>query len=114
MDALVLALAPVFIASIALQQVLELADPLLEVWIRRHKKWILGVSSLLIALVLTVGLGFRLLSPLGFVAPTWLDVLVTTLFLTGGTKTFNDVLKWIGYRKESARLALLPEQAARV
>lgn len=114
MDAVVFALAPAFIASIALQQLLDLADPLLEIWIRRHKKWILSVSSLLIALGLTLGLRFRLLSPLGFVAPVWLDVCVTALFLTGGTKAFNDLLKWVGYKKESARLSLLPDQAARV
>jgi hypothetical protein len=112
MDAVVIALAPVFIASIALQQVVELADPFLDVWIRRHKKWILSLASLLIALGLTMGLHFRLLTPLGLVAPAWVDVCVTSLFLTGGTKTFNDVLKWIGYRKESARLSLSPDQAA--
>jgi hypothetical protein len=114
MDAVVLTLAPVFVASIALQQAVELADPFLEVWVHKHKKWILSLASLGIALGLTLGLKFRVLVPLGLAAPAWVDVGVTSLFLTGGTKTFNDVLKWIGYRKESARLGLLSEQAARV
>jgi len=37
---------------------------------------------------------------------------VTALFMISGTKGANELLKWIGYRKTAARLAL-PEAEAR-
>ena len=114
MDTLALSLAPAVIASIALQQLIELADPLLETWIQRSKKAILSAASLVLAFALTLGFGFRLLMPLGMVRSDALDVLVTSLFIAGGVKGFNDLLKWVGYSKEARKAALTPEQAQRV
>lgn len=114
MDDLIRTLAPAAIASVALQQLLELLDPVLETFVKAHKKWILSAISLLAGLALSFGLGLRLLTPLGYTGPGWMDALVTALFLTGGTKAFNDLIKWLGYKKESARLGLSDEQAGRV
>ena len=114
MDTLALTLAPAVIAGIALQQLIELADPLLETWIKRYKKPILSAASLLLALALSLIFGFRLLTPLGMVRSDALDVLVTSLFIVGGVKSFNDLLKWVGYSKEARKASLTPEQAQRV
>jgi hypothetical protein len=114
MDTLALALAPAVIASIALQQLIELADPFLETWIKRYKKPILSAASLGLALALSLVFGFRMLTPLGMVRSDALDVLVTSLFIAGGVKGFNDLLKWIGYSKEARKAALNADQAQRV
>lgn len=114
MDTLALALAPAVIASIALQQLLELADPFLEMGIKRYKKPILSAISLVLALTVCLVFGFRLLAPLGIVRSNALDILVTSLFITGGVKSFNDLLKWVGYSKESRKAGLAAEQVQRV
>jgi hypothetical protein len=112
MDDLMRALGPVIACGIAIQQLLELADPALDRFIRPHKKWILSVIALVMALVLTAGLGLGILEPLGHPDAGVFDIVVTALFMIGGTKAANDLLKWIGYRKTTARLQL-PEAEAR-
>jgi hypothetical protein len=112
MDELIRAFGPVIACGIALQQALELVDPALDRFIRPHKKWILSVISLVLALALTAGLGLGILKPLGYPSAGVFDVLVTSLFMISGTKGANELLKWLGYRKTAARLAL-PEAEAR-
>ncbi len=65
MEKMVEALTPAFVASFALQQLLELLDPLLDRFARPNKKWILSAISLVMALAVTLGLGLRLLAPFG-------------------------------------------------
>jgi len=114
MDDFARAIGPIFIASFALQQLIELLDPILDAAFGDRKKWILSVVSLAAALGLTFGAGLRSLGPLGAGVPDWADAVITALLLTGGTKGINDLLKLIGYRKEAAKAGLTPEQAARV
>jgi len=114
MDDFARAIGPIFIASFALQQLIELLDPILDAALGERKKWILSAVSLLAALGLTFGAGLRSLGPLGAEVPDWADAAITALLLTGGTKGINDLLKLIGYRKEAAKAGLTPEQAARV
>jgi hypothetical protein len=59
--------------------------------------------SIVVGLTLSLVLGLRVLAPLGMRTAPLLDAIVTALFLTGGTKAFNDLIKWIGYKKEAAR-----------
>ncbi len=114
MNQLIEALAPVFVASFALQQLLELLDPILETVIKKHKKWILSVVSLVVGLILSIALELRILEPLGVTRLPWLDTILTALFLTGGTKGINDLIKLIGYKKEEAKRDLIEVQIARV
>ena len=111
MEDLMRVLGPVIACSIALQQFLELLDPVLDRFIKPHKKWILSLTSLLIALALTAGLGLAILAPLGYPGAGVFDVFVTALFMISGTKGANELLKWVGYRKTAARLSL-PEAEA--
>jgi hypothetical protein len=112
MDPLIVILGPALVCSIALQQLLELLDPALDAFIKPHKKWILSAVALVFALLVTFGIDLRLLRPMGYPAPALVDGLLTALFIISGTKGANDLLKWIGYRKTAARLAL-PEAEAR-
>jgi hypothetical protein len=40
------------------------------------------------------------------------DVILTALFITGGTKGVNDLMKLIGYKKEEAKVDFEAAQAA--
>ena len=93
MNPLVESLGPIFIVSFALQQLVELLDPILDKVIKPHKEWILSAVALVVGLLLTLGLGLRVLRPFGVARMPWLDVLLTALFVTGGTKWLNDLLK---------------------
>ena len=114
MDELIQALAPVFVASFALQQLIELLDPILDQLIKQHKKWILSVTALVVGLALSLGLGLRVLHLLGVTRFAWVDMILTALFLAGGTKGINDLIKFIGYKKEEAKAALNEAQVSRV
>lgn len=114
MDEMVRALAPAFVAGFALQQLLELLDPILDQFIKPHKKWILSVTAIILGLFLTVALNLRILRHLGVARLPWLDVLITALFVAGNTKGINDLLKLIGYKKEEAKIELKKSQIAKV
>lgn len=71
--------------------------------IKPHKGWILSAVALVVGLLLTLGFGLRVLAPFGVTRMPWLDVLLTALFVTGGTKWVNDLLKIIAYKKQEAQ-----------
>jgi hypothetical protein len=99
MDTLVESLGPVFIASLALQQLIELLDPVLEKWIHSHKDWILSAISVIVGLGLAIGLNLSVMGPFGYTGPVWVDTVLTALALTGGTKWINELLKVVSYKK---------------
>ncbi|MGD8620911.1 MAG: hypothetical protein PVH60_03080 [Anaerolineales bacterium] len=113
MNTLVEALGPIFVASFALQQLLELLDPALEMLIKRHKAWIMSSIAFVFGLLLTGLLNLRLLNVFGVSRFDWLDGLLTALFISGGTKWLNDLLKIVQYRKLEvrARAMIAQEQA---
>lgn len=106
MDALWIALAPVLVTGVALQQLLELLDLGLTRAGRRQRAWLRGAAGLAMALALTYALGLRLLAPFGVTHVDWLDGLLTALFLTGGTRAFDDLRGWFGYKRQAAQQAL--------
>jgi hypothetical protein len=103
MDDIAAVLAPVFVASFALQQLLELLDPVLDTLIKKHKKWILSAIAFAVALALCLGLRLGILGPLGVAVARWVDVLVTALFITGSTKGINDLIKVLAYKTAEVR-----------
>jgi hypothetical protein len=113
MEPLASVLAPGLVAAMAIQQLIALVEPALDQWIRQHKKWILSGIALVMALIVTLVLDLRLLAALGYEAAPWMDVILTALFLTGGTKGFDDLLKWMNYKKEAAGRAVGAEESPR-
>jgi hypothetical protein len=103
MSPIVESLGPVFIAGFALQQLIELLDPVLERWLKTDKPWVLSAVSFLVGLLLAITLDLRVLQPFGVTRAPWLDFLITALLITGGTKWLNDLLKVIQYRKLELR-----------
>ncbi len=90
-------------------------DPILDKVIKPHKEWILSAVAMGVGLLLTLGLGLRILRPFGVTSMPWLDVLLTALFVTGGMKWLNDLLKIIAYKKQEmrARAMMAAQQAAK-
>ncbi|NIS80929.1 MAG: hypothetical protein GTO14_12125 [Anaerolineales bacterium] len=113
MNDLATALAPAFVAGFALQQLIELLDPVLDQFLKPHKKWILSVVTIVLSLLLALLLELRILRTLGIVGLPWLDTILTAFFIAGNTKGINDLLKLIGYKKEEAKVALKESQVAR-
>src|SRR5260221_13608098 len=121
MDELVKCLAPAFAAGFAVQRLLEVVDsvfggfPKLGDW----KKLAMVVASLILATVLSLVGGLHVLtciSPVGSssgiqlagtnpanTGPSaqlyWTDLIVTILFISGGTEGFNALLKFLNYKK---------------
>ncbi|MBN1267569.1 MAG: hypothetical protein JXA25_18895 [Anaerolineales bacterium] len=114
MNELVDALAPAMVVSVALQQLIELVDPVLDKFLQPHKKWILSAVAVVIGITLAAALRLRILQPLGVSCPDFLDLILTAFFLSGGTKAFNDLIKMVGYKKEETKAALDSPQIERV
>lgn len=114
MNDLATALAPAFVAGFALQQLIELLDPVLDKFLKPHKKWILSMIAIVLGLFLTLALELRILRTLGVTRLPWLDAILTSLFIAGNTKGINDLLKLIGYKKEEAKIELKKSQLVRV
>jgi hypothetical protein len=104
METLVTALGPVIVAAFAVQQLLELVDPIFfkEETIK-YKKLILGFVSLALGLVLAFGFGLRVMAPFGVNTLDWLDAAVTAILLSAGTEGSNSIMKVLEYYKESLK-----------
>ena len=89
--------------------------PILDKVIKPQKEWILSAVALVVGLLLTLGLDLRILRPFGVTRMPWLDIIMTALFVTGGTKWLNDLLKIIAYKKQEvqARAMMATQQVAK-
>jgi hypothetical protein len=67
--------------------------------------------AFIIALVMTFGLRLFIFAALGIAAPRWADALVTALFINGGTKGINALIKILAYKKTEVRSRLSDAQA---
>ena len=117
MDLLIQSLGPAFAAGLAIQQLLELADRFWDQILKiidptgtlavLDKRFVLNILSFLVALILTIFAGLRVLTPLGIDASgagDLADVFVTTLIISAGTESFNSIVKFLGYVKEDRKV----------
>jgi len=101
MDTLVKALGPAFAAGFAVQQLLEVLDPLIiKIIGQADKKLVLGIVAFVLGLALAFGTGLHVLEPLGVANAGIWDTIVTGLVISAGTEGINSVLKFLGYSKE--------------
>ena len=106
MDILITALGPVLAAGFALQQLLEILNPLIERIVgedEKTKKMYLGLISLFVGFGLSFGAGLRVLTALGATAPYIVDGIVSGLIISGGTEGINSIMKFLGYTKEKEK-----------
>jgi hypothetical protein len=103
MELLVLGLGPVVVSGYAVQQLLELFDPILGRVGQPKRVWY-GAIALLVGLLLSAVAGLRLFAPLGVEsAPAWLDSLVTALVISASSEGFNSVNKYLEYMKDKEK-----------
>ena len=121
MENLILSLGPAFAAGLAVQQFLELTDRFIEQFLKLigaplgleiDKQMVLGLISLLLGLIITIGAGLRVLAPLGVQGGDFADVIVTALIVSAGTEGFNSILKFLGYVKEDRKTKVKVETQA--
>lgn len=103
MDTLVTALGPAFAAGFALQQLLEILDPLIEKITKENKKMLLALVSLVFGLALAFLAGIRVLVHLGYTGPQMWDAIITGLIVSAGTEGINSIMKYLGYAKENKK-----------
>ena len=108
------AFGPAFAAGFALQRLIEILDPLVNLLVgEEKKKIILGLLSLSIGLAFAYALDLHVLTHLGVSGPAWLkhlDYLVAGLFISGGTEGFNALLKYLNYKKEETKVKATTER----
>jgi hypothetical protein len=113
METLVKALGPAFAAGFAVQQLLEILDPLIiKIIGTADKKLVLGIVALVFGLVLAFGTGLRVLQPLGVTNAGFWDTIATGLVISAGTEGINSILKFLGYTKEREKAIAAKEKKA--
>jgi len=99
MELLVLGLGPVAICGYAVQQLLDLLDPILGRMGQPKRVWY-GAIALLLGLLLAQLAGLRIFVSLGVMGvPPWLDSLVTALVISAAADGFNSINKYLVYLK---------------
>ena len=117
MSDVVLALVPAFFAGLAVQRFLDLIVDPLGGWAlkdQRIKKIVFGLIALALGIALAIT-GLRVLQPLNqspgtFQVPAVVDVIVTGLIISGGTESFNSILKFLGAAKEEKKATVAEAQ----
>ena len=100
------AFGPVFVAGFAIQQLLEILNPLIDFKFKTKKskptkKLIMGLLSLAIGLALAGFTELRVLKPFGIAISEGWDIIITGLVLSAGTEGANSIMKFLGYTKEN-------------
>jgi hypothetical protein len=111
LDKIITALAPVFAAGFAVQQLLEILTSFFDLdskeVFQKYKKPILGAVAFGLGLALASQLNPGVLGILkaeGAKAPDrTLDVLATALIISAGTEGVNSILKFLKYSKEDKK-----------
>ncbi|NYT02154.1 MAG: hypothetical protein GKC10_05290 [Methanosarcinales archaeon] len=103
-DQLIRDLVPIFAAGLAIQQLLEILDPIVVRAIgEKDKRLVLGLVSMAIGLLIAFGTGMRVLRPMGLDGYDIMDAVLTAMIISAGTEGFNSILKFLGYAKEGKK-----------
>jgi hypothetical protein len=114
MDKLVIALGPAFAVGFAIQRLMELLDPLVNMVCRideaakkendkDRKMVVLGGIGLVVGALSAWQLDLRILAPLGVTGHGFVDGAATAVFISAGTEGFNSLLKFLDYAKENKK-----------
>jgi hypothetical protein len=110
---IILALVPCFAVGFAVQQALELLDPIITPITRdKDKKLAMSLLSLLIGFLVVAFGGLRILVYIYGECSTTntkcandtFDAIVSALFISAGTEGFNSLVKFVSYAKEEAKV----------
>ena len=110
------ALAPLFAAGLAIQQLIEFVDSLLAAYdptktLGDRKKPILKMVAILLGVVVASRGGLTVLSPLGYTTHPQMDIVLSALIIAGGTESLNSIVKFLGYAKEDKKTTAAIKEA---
>jgi hypothetical protein len=109
LDKLIPALAPLFAAGLAIQQLGELLSPVLDKISTEYKKVVFGVISLTLGLAVAFLFQAQVLNLLFDVPPNdpdkyvYLDRFISGLIISTGTEGVNSILKFLKFKKEETK-----------
>jgi len=105
MDELIKNWTPLFAAGLAVQQLLEVCDAFLSALrgYEKHKKVILKLTALALGMFLATHGEFHALRAVGGSFSPLIDNLISGLIVSGGTESFNSLVKFLGYAKENRK-----------
>jgi hypothetical protein len=109
-DSLVTSFAPAFACGLALQRLLELADPILDAIAKGRKKLVVSLIALAVGIAFAASANLRVLERLGVADKDVVDFAVTALLVSAGTDGFNSLFKFLGYAKEQKKAAAAAAQ----
>ena len=98
-------LAPIFAASVAVQQILEVFSGLVEKYVREsRKKAVLGIIGFLVGIMLTRAFHLDVMDYFKVNSGIpGIDTVVTALVLSAGTEGTNSIVKFLKYLKEDKK-----------
>jgi len=105
------ALAPLFAAGFAIQQLTEILGGAFSKVSPDQKKLVIKVSATIVGLIIVYFGGLRVLKPLGYEVTAWIDYPLAGLIVGGGTEGVNSVMKFLGYAKEDKKASAGIKQA---
>ncbi len=103
-----------FAAGFCIQQLLEIADPILSMILKTEvlKKSVLGLISLVLGAVIASVGQLQIFSVLGATSfPPKFDTFLTAVFISAGTAGFNSILKFASYKKEEAKASAADQKS---
>jgi hypothetical protein len=109
LDKLIPALAPLFAAGLAIQQLGELLSPVLDKISTEYKKVVFGVISLTLGLAVAFLFQAQVLNLLFDVPPNdrdkyvLFDRFISGLIISTGTEGVNSILKFLKFKKEETK-----------
>ena len=114
-DTTIKALLAAFAAGFSIQQLLEILDAPLSLFLTNQsvKKTVLGVLSLILGLLVASQGQIHIFQLLGVSAafPPALDTFLTAVFISAGTEGFNSLLKFANYKKEEAKTSAAAQKS---
>lgn len=98
-------LAPIFAASVAVQQILEVCSALVEKQVgESNKKAVLGVIGFIVGIVLARAFGLDVMQYFDRNSGIpGVDTVVTAFVLSAGTEGTNSIVKFLKYLKEDKK-----------
>lgn len=105
MDELIKNLMPLLVASVAVQQLLELPEALLSLSSRyqKHKKPFVKLIAVAVGMIFAREGQFHILSIVGSRLNPFIDTLLAGLVVSAGTDCFNSIVKFLSYVKENKK-----------
>ena len=115
---IVKALAPLFTAGFAIQQLTELlggalsiSDPARQKIEPATKKLYIKVVATIVGAVFVYFSHMKVLGALGYDVSGWVDYPLGALIVGGGTEGINSIMKFLGYAKEDKKLSAANQKA---